>query len=245
MLIKPSAKIIAIIVVLYFSRILIINFKRKAMLIIYFSLSLVLVQACGIKYQFGNFTISYIDVVTAHNYLFSKAKCIEKGEKFSQIINPRADYLFSNDMKTIIEIAKADRTEQLKNNKLNLFKAYFSNLWGNIFSGTFVVFDSKNILKTKYFISLKRCFYLISFAQNVFLTIIGLFLGVVGFVFYKNTSTFFLIASLCILYVVGTSGISGDQGDRFHIVIYPLVLILIAKFYQKLIKPTSEPLHKY
>ncbi len=232
MLIKPSSKIITVLLVLYFSKILISNFKSKAMLLFYFSFTLVVVQASGIKYQFGNFTISYIDVVTAHNYLFSKAKCFEKGEEFSQINNPRADYLFSNDMPTINNIAKSDRNEQLKNNKINLIVAYFSNLKGNILRGTFVVIDAKNVLKTNFFEISKRVLYLISFAQNLFITIIGLILSVLTILFYKKQQSFFIIISFFILYVVATSGISSDQGDRFHLIIYPLILILGAKFYQ-------------
>ena len=76
------------------------------------------------------------------------------------------------------------------------------------------------------------------------LTFISLILELLGIFFYKKANTFFLIVSFFILYVVGTTGISSDQGDRFHIIIYPLVLILLANFYQKLIKPPSEPLHK-
>ena len=247
MLIKPSSKIIAVIVILYFSRILFLNFKSRAIIVLYFSLSLVLVQALGIKYQFGNFTISYIDVVTAHNYLFSKAKCIENGTVFSQVGNPRADYLFSMgvNMEAQNQIAKNDRADQLKNNKINIIKAYFSNLKGNILRGTFVVIDTKNVLKTSFFDFSKRIIYLTSFAQNLFLTLIGLILGIFFTIKYKMKDLFLVTVSFFIFYIVGTSAISSDQGDRFHIVIYPIILILIAKFTQNLIfKPISEPLHK-
>ena len=41
------------------------------MLVLYGSITLCFVQAAGLKYQFGDFTISYIDSVTFHNYLFN------------------------------------------------------------------------------------------------------------------------------------------------------------------------------
>jgi hypothetical protein len=144
MLVKPASKFIAVIIVLCFLKILISNYKQKAMALLYLSIFAVLVQVFGIKHQFGNYTISYIDVVTIHNYIGSKAKCIEKGIIYSQENNPRADYLFQFKVFQQNEIAKRDFKEQLLTNKINLFKAYIDNLKSNVSHGSSAIIDCVN-----------------------------------------------------------------------------------------------------
>jgi hypothetical protein len=49
---------------------------------------------------------------------------------------------------------------------------------------------------------------------------------------YKQKGKSVLMAGFVILYTVLLSGVSCSQGDRFHLVIYPIVLILLAHFVQ-------------
>ena len=62
---------------------------------------------------------------------------------------------------------------------------------------------------------------------------------------YKQRKATFFVAFF-ILYIIILSGISCGQGDRFHLVTFPFVILLLAKFLSetKLFKPFFEPLQK-
>jgi len=232
MLIKPGSKFIAIIVLGYYIIPLILNFKTKAMLLIYASVLMCLLQGFGLKHQFGNFTISYIDSVTFHNYLFSKADCYRNNVEYTQINNPRANYFFSLEVKQQKEVANKDIKEQLFNNKINIGKAYLHNLFWNSATGTIIIPLYDNKLNKSNFETIKSSLYVISKYQNRIMTVLGLFLSMLAIILYYKKDSFIVIISLLTLYIIGISGISSNQGDRFHLITYPFTLILIGCIYK-------------
>jgi len=246
MLVKPASKFLAIVVVLYFITTLVQNYKKRAMILVYLALLAVAIQVVGLKYQFGNFTISYIDGVTYHDYICSKAKCLEQGKEYHQMGNPRADYLLALSFKDQKAVAEKDLIDQLKNNKTNLIKAYFMNLMGNSAHGCYIILECKNKANTNYFTKASRILYLLSALQNRIFSVFGFLLAILYIIKNRKTNVFYAFVGFLIVYIIGISGISSDQGDRFHMVIYPLLLILAAKYLQEknLIKPPSEPLQK-
>ena len=132
MLIKPGSMFLGVIFFLYFIKEIIKNFKSRSILFIYGSLFLIAIQVVGMKAQYGNYTISYIDCVTYHNYLCSKAVCIKEGKQYNQINNPRAEYLFALPSFTEQKkVALEDLKYQLRFNTFNLIKAYFSDVIEN------------------------------------------------------------------------------------------------------------------
>lgn len=234
MLIRPGSKWLAIVFSLYFAKILFQNYAHKAMLFIYGSWLLVAVQCAGLYYQFGNFTISYIDSVTYYNYIGSKAMCLKEGKDYQQIDNPRANVLLH--LKTrdeIVKVAKADLIEQLKSNKVNLLKAYLYDVYDNTVSGSATVATLENKKNTTFFEASKTFFFFISTWQNRLLTLLGVVLALYYFFKKYKTEVFFAMISTYVLYIVAVSGISSTQGDRFHLVFFPIVIILSVKLFKE------------
>jgi hypothetical protein len=246
MLVKPASKFIAILVVLYFIKTLVQNYKKRVMILVYLALLAVVIQVAGLKYQFGDFTISYIDGVTYHDYICSKAKCLEQGKEYHQMGNPRADYLFTLPIKDQKALAEKDLIDQLKNNKTNLIKAYFMNLIGNSSHGCYIILECINKANTSYFTKAGRTLYVLSALQNRIFTVFGFLLALIFIFKNRKANVFYAFVGFVIVYIIGISGISSDQGDRFHIVVYPFILILVAKYLQEKnwIKPPFEPLQK-
>ena len=242
MLIKPGSKFFAILLLFYFSKILFLHFKQKVMLLLYASILLCFVQAAGLKYQFGDFTISYIDNVTFHNYLFSKADCYRKGIEYKQLDNPRAEYLFTKKVHEQKKIAKEDILEQIQNNKINLIKAYFHNFTWNSLSGNIVVKSYSNLSNSPSYSKIQHVLYWISKYQNRMMTIFGIVLSLLTLLKYYRKDFFLFFTALLVLYIIGISGISSDQGDRFHIITYPFTLILLANYLKT--KPFFAPPQK-
>lgn len=238
MLIKPGSKFLAILFLLYFGRVILKNYKSKYSLVLYASIGMVLLQCAGLKYQFGSFTVSYIDSVTYYNYLGSKAVCVEYGKEYSQMNNPRAEYLFSLDTEQQKRLASDDLKQQLQYNKLNLAKAYVLDVIENTKTGNTCIEDCRNVGHTANFSFWNKLFMTLSKWQNRCFTVLALFLSLYYIVKQHKRDEFgFLIAGY-IGYIIATSGISCGQGDRFHLVTFPFVILLLVRFLrqQKLVK---------
>ena len=201
---------------------------------------MVFVQCAGLKYQFGNFTLSYIDSVTYYDYLGSKALCFKLDQEFSQMDNPRTLYIYSQECKVQKKIAFEDFKQQLQFNTLNLVKAYFSNCIDNASSGNVCVEDCKNVKNSTNFQFWKDLIFNLSEWQNRLFTFVGFcFAFFYLFKSYKKEIIFSFI-SFFILYIMVLSGISCGQGDRFHVITFPFVLLLLAKFRSEMIVLKSE-----
>ncbi len=239
MLVRPGSKWLAIIFLLFYMKEFIRYYKTKAAFLVYGSLFLVTIQCAGMKYQFGNFTISYIDSVTYYNYIGSKAMAFKNGKEYDMSKDPRTFYIFSLKPSQIQEVAKKDLLLQLQTNTGNLFDAYCSDVYENTISGNIPLSDCKNVKNTSYFNFWKELLFAVSQWQNRIFTILGLLLASVYFFRSYKKEAYFSLVSVYVLYIVASSGISCSQGDRFHLVIFPFVLILLAKWYTLKAKPNK------
>ena len=233
MLIKPSIKFFAIVIFIYFGKKLITNYKSKSMFFIYFSLMLITFQYIKMKYDYGNYTISYIDSFTYYNYLGSKAFYFKTNDTLNQNNNKRANFLANFSYPEQRNIATKDLLNQIRNNKINLIKAYISNLSENTKTPNTTISTLKNLKNNSYYHSLKKCLIIISKYQNRFFTIIGFILALYYLLYYYKQDYVCSLIGLYILYIIVVSGVSCSQGDRFHIVFFPFVIILMARFYNK------------
>jgi hypothetical protein len=240
MLIKPGSKFLAIVIGLYFVKEIVGNYRSKSILFLYGSFLLIGIQVIGMKAQYGDFTISYIDGVTYHNYLCSKAECFKNGQEYSQINNPRAEYLFGLVFTEQKKAAKEDLKFQVSYNFINLLKAYFSDVVENSKTGNACIEDCKNNNETSYFDFFKEAMYFVSKWQNRLFTMLGFLLAVFyGFKSYKNVNPVSFVAFF-IIYIYVLSGISCGQGDRFHLVTFPFVVLLLAKFVSERVVSTLK-----
>ena len=246
MLIKPGAKFLAIIITLFFIKEIIKNYKAKSSILLYGSVLMIMIQVVGMRVQYGDFTISYIDGVTYHNYICSKAVCFKEEKEYNQIGNPRAEYLFSLDFTNQKRVALEDLKNQIKTNLPNLVKAYFSDVIENSKTGNACVEDIKNKENKGGFDFWKQFVFNLTKWQNRFFTLLAILLA--GFYLckgFKQNKVYFFIAFF-IAYIIILSGISCGQGDRFHLVTFPFMILLLTKFLsdRKFFKPSSEPLQK-
>ncbi len=230
MLVKPGAKFLAIIITLFFIKEIFRNCKSKSMIFIYGSLLMITIQLVGMRVQYGDFTISYIDGVTYHNYLCSKADCFKNGEEYSQLNNPRAEYLFGLNFTEQKRVATEDFKHQIKTNFPNVVKAYFDDVLENSVSGNACIEDLKNHANRDNFSFWKSFVFEITKWQNRLFTLLAILLSAYFlFKYYKRESGYFFIAFF-ITYIIVLSGVSCGQGDRFHLVTFPFVVLLLAKF---------------
>ena len=230
MLIKPGATFFGIIIVLFFVKEILKNYKHKSMIILYGSMLLITIQVVGMKAQYGDFTISYIDGVTYHNYICSKAECFKNGKEYDQINNPRANFLFSIDFTDQKKVATEDLKNQVQNNFQNLVKAYFSDVIENFKTGNTCIEDLKNHENKTNFPFWKKFIFDITKWQNRIFTFLGVLLSAL-FLYnnFRKERAYFFVA-LFITYIIVLSGISCGQGDRFHLVTFPFVILLLAKY---------------
>ncbi|WP_309641391.1 hypothetical protein [Flavobacterium sp.] len=232
-LIKPGSIFLAIILTLFFGIKILKKYQSKAIYFIYGSWLLVLMQCAGLKYQFGNFTISYIDAITYYCYLGAKAEAIETNQDFEKVWLERTHFIYNQDPPISKIMAKEDLIEQWQTNKINLGKAYFLNLLENASTGSTPIQDCKNITNKKYFIVSKKVLLGISVWQNIIFSIVAIFLATYLLLACYKSDPYYSIVSFFILYTIFSSGISCSEGDRFNVITFPFVLILMAKCFSK------------
>lgn len=224
-----------------------INFKKilisKYSLMLYLSVFILLGHMYAMKKAYGNFTLSYIDTYTYYNYLGTRADCLKNNETFVQGNNYRYRYFISLSSSEGKKEAIKDMEYQLINNTSNFFKAYFINLKynSNVGSGYFYAYSNNN--NDSNFEDYKTLFRGLSRFQNIFYTLTGLVLA--AYCLFKSKVTYLRETAFIVLYIIFISAISSDQADRFHIVVYPLILILIAGFISERFKPFAEQPQKY
>ncbi len=229
-LIKPVSKGLTILVMVVFIYSMKQLIRSRWSLLVYVSVFTLLFHMYDMKKNYGDFTISYIDTFTYYNYLGTHADCLKNNTEFLQCQNPRYDYFAALPFPESKKVALEDFKYQALNNTGNFAKAYFINLFYNSYRGNGYFYEFRNIDNSPSFEMEKTFFRGISKLQNIFYTLIGLCLSVYFLLKNKRKLHITTMPSLFILYIFLVSGVSSDQGDRFHLVFYPFVILLMAKF---------------
>lgn len=229
LLIKPILKFFILIVFVFYFKDFIRMLKSKFSFFLVIPIILVFFQMYSLNKDYGNFTISYIDTATYYNFLGTKADCFKNNTEFEQGKNKRHYYYAKLSPTVGKSVAIEDLKNQLKNNKLNLLKAYLSNLYINSTKGSASVFACENIKKKQYFQKILFLFKASSKITNIIFTFLGISISILIITTWKKNEGFIKLVALAILYMFFISGISSDQGDRLHIIFVPLIIILICK----------------
>lgn len=230
-LIKPGAKFLAIVLILFYSRTLLKNWYKASNAFICLPLLMIVFQCVKMKEQYGDYTISYIDGVTYYNYLGNTAMTLKTGETFKEGLKKRGDYIFSLPYTETKEVAANDFKDQLKNNKINLVRAYFSDIIYNSKMPSGYFDFCVNLKGKSYYEKTKSAMIVISKYQNRIFSVIGLILALYYFLRSFKKADICTLISFYILYTIAISGISSHEGDRFHIVFFPFVILLMGKLY--------------
>ena len=216
------------------------NWSIKRILILIVPAFLILFQMIKMNEQYGNYTISYIDAVTYYNYLGSKSIGLKNNKILNQNSNKRADFIFNQTYKNQKNIAYQDLIYQIKNNTYYLVKAYIDDLEENTKTATSRLQNLKNIKNEKYFDEKIKLFSEITEWQNKLTTLFGLLLALYFTITYNKHNKIVFVFVLYFIYIFFISGISSTQGDRFHIVFYPIVLLLLLFFLKNIKNITNK-----
>jgi hypothetical protein len=230
MLIKPASILLTIgTFVLLGHKTLLKVLLDKTSIIIYLSIVLLFTNLQSMKSNYGNYTLSYIDAFTYYNYLGTKADCYKKGTIYNPCNNNRYTYFNKFSLPESKKIAFKDFKYQISKNTFNVIKAYLGNIFANSvgLSSYLRFYENKN--NESNFEIYKIFFKGVSRIQCLLYTLSGMVLSIY-FLYKKKTDKIIKIVAFSIIYIIAISGISSDHEDRFHLVIYPLILILLANF---------------
>lgn len=228
MLIKPASTFLALATVIWFAPLLWKYRWTTAILPLYAASLLVLLQMVGMRFQYGNFTVSYIDAVTVHNYLSSRAICLSEGTEFSQENNPRAEAMALLPPMLQKQRATRDIKIQLKNNFSNVVSAYIGDVSDNTSHGAYAIKDCKAESRSAGFEGRRDFLYSLSIGQNRLLTPLGFLAAFVVLLRWRRLPFYVVVAAFVVVYTVLLSGVSCGQGDRFMVPLYPFYLLLLA-----------------
>jgi hypothetical protein len=221
MLVRPGMQFFGFLFLICHLPLLWKNRAKRIFWPVYGVLLLIAVQFAGMKHQFGNARLSYVDVITYYNYVGSKAACLAEGHTYQQLKNPRADYFYTLSYTDRVVVAKADFYAQLKQHPQLLLKAFFLNVYENSTTGSIVASDSA-LGKEHAWVNTFAQIQNVVFSSMGF--VLALFFTVKGMIRKQWNPTFWM--ALWVLYTLLSSGISSDQGDRMHLVCYLVIGVL-------------------
>lgn len=227
-LIKPVSIGLALISIIFFIKNIEKIIFNKFSFFLIISFSLLFFQMYSLRKNYGDFTISYIGSITYYNYLGAKADCYKKGIEYLPGKNERTKKFTKCSSYDMIKMASNDFKNQLKNNTVNLFKAYLFCIYSNSSKGNYIVSECKNINGTNYFNFFRFLFKAISKVQNIFYTISSVLISIYVLINFRKIEKLYVIVSIFICYIFLISGMSCFQCDRFHIAFFPLAILLFA-----------------
>jgi hypothetical protein len=226
-LVRPGIVFFVILVLLFFYKELLKSILSKSFILILLAVFLLAFQMISMKSKFGDYTFSYIGDVTYYNYLGSKAICFKENKVLNQSTNSRAAYIFSLDYANQKKVATQDLLSQVQFNTKNLVLAYIDDVEENTKTGSSNLLIVENKNKSVGFDLIVKIAQELSEWQNKLLTLFGLIFSIVLILVHKKVPKIILFFCTYFFYVFLISGISSSQGDRFHVLFYPFVLILI------------------
>jgi hypothetical protein len=238
-LIKPVAAALVVFALADFGKSMWVHKFSRWNVFILISMAIVFFQLQTMKQHFGNYTISYIDSFTSYNYLGTRADCLKTNTPFVQCDNERYDYFTSLSLPDQKKAAVRDLKMQLTDNTRNLVEAYGIDIYTNTFKGCQAIYEYRNNKKTSYFDNFRFLFRALSAMQNTVFTLLGLLLACY-FLIRKKAPKLAVWCSGMIVFVFLISGISSEQGDRFHLVFYPEIIIVMAFCYQGIVQKRAS-----
>ncbi len=226
-LIRPGIIFFVVLILLFFYKELLKSLLAKSFILIILVVFLLVFQMIAMKAKFGDYTFSYIGDVTYYNYLGSKAVCFKENKVLNQSTNSRATYIFSLDFTNQKKVATRDFLSQIQFNTKNLVAAYIDDIEENTKTGSsnLLILENKN--QSIGFNLIVNIAKELSEWQNKLLTLFGLIFSVLLVVLHKKVPKIILFFCAYFFYVFLISGISSTQGDRFHVLFYPFVVLLI------------------
>ncbi|MGK4567477.1 ArnT family glycosyltransferase [Flavobacterium sp. 3HN19-14] len=225
-LVKPISSELVILLLLYFIRKIKHLFWNRGAILMLCSVLLISIQLFAMKKQYGSYAISYVNTFTYYNYLSTKADCLKNNIEFKEGKNERAVIFNELSHSAQKSAAAADFGQQLKHNFINLIKAYCVNFYSNTTKGSVAVAVCENKNQANYYDFAVFFFKALSKLQNIILTFTGILLSCYCLLRKKIVSSDKLLGA-AVLYFIAMSAISCNQGDRFHIVIFPFVILLL------------------
>lgn len=191
------------------------------------SLGLILLQAWQIHSHYGKFSVSLIDKITWYNYLGAETEAISTNRALSEVKAERMKIWDESSWLEISEIGSADMKRQIKLHPSLILKEFVLNIAENAVGKSAGLAAAKDFNGSSVFKPIQSSLLTLSILQNLFMVVTAILIGF--YILLKkrmlNVATFLAMGTIA--YIIFTSGISFKAGDRFNVVFYPIVLMVV------------------
>ncbi len=216
----------------------------RSMTLLALSLVILFMNMSMMRSQYDHFTVSMIDKYTWYPYIGAQVEADLTGNTLKEVKEQRhlelREWGPSHDL---TGAASADMKDKISGHFGLVVSIALKNVWNNLTSESSPMRDIllQNNGGFWHLLLLKASMY-----QNLILSLFGVI--VTGLLMLRKRQLGFWFILLVIGYTIVTSGVSFWQGDRFHLVFYPLSVMVIMIFLSesKLIRrwfPSLAPEH--
>ena len=204
-------------------------FFNKKIIIFNASILIIVIQLVLMNSNYGSYTVSYIDKTTWYLYLGAEAKAEALDIDFREERKNRDDIIEDLSWNEKKNMSISDFKNQLSNNISNIIKEYSSNLLENSIAGNTEIL----LLRDKTQSYTLQILHVLSRIQNLFYTITFLITGAYLIFNFRRFNPIILVLATIPSYIILTSGISFWQGDRFNVVLVPIIIFLLVTVLRK------------
>lgn len=220
-LVRPGFYYLAILSLIYS----VIRYQGKAFRHIFFSVSvlLLIIQCSWLKLTFGDFKPSYIDSITWYLYAGAKVESELTGKTMDEVVTERNVEMSSLSNRDREKLSKKDLKEKLTHHTGLVYQVLQQSRLENTYSGCYA-FNAINLYHPN---EAKQ-----KLGEKLFNKTIDQNRNAAPFLFWLTLFTLIFVRRIHIVllfcmgttwYITITSSISFWQGDRFNMVLYPLI----------------------
>lgn len=199
-------------------------------------------QVYQMQQQYGNATVSYIDKVTWYFYISAQIQADEEERPYKEIAAERREKYQNFSWARIHQHASADLKYLLITSTPELFHKALGNLWDNAKAASYPFTRLSSVVENPVQSLINQAYALLSRLQNLLSVVLTVALGLL-FLARKLPNHPIIGFSVWFgAYTLITSSISFWQGDRFNLVLFPLVVLMFGLLY-KSVSTKNRPNH--
>lgn len=208
---------------------------RKSLIVFCISILLVGTQFYSMGKHYDNYKLSYIDSYTWYIYLGSQSQ-FEYSQSDIDISKNRYEEIGKIDYKEMAAISTDDMVHQLKDHPGIILKELLFNSYNNCNNCCGFIQTIYSLRSNQ---SLDPFFIKISHYQSKFYLSVLVLSLLFLLTRIKKLPLFIFFAASFVLYNSILSGFSFGQGDRFFIISYPLIILIVAFLINEFSSPTN------
>ncbi len=213
-------------VIIVMARNTLMKYSKTCISLFVISILSIAIQNAAMYREYGKLSTSFIGKITWYQYLGAETYASVKELPFDAVQERRTELLSMLTIQEKIERCDDDIKSLVSSHPTVVLREWGGNITENSTAGSALLLLIKQKSTKPFEADVSGLLYAATKIQNILFTLIFLASAALILIDLPKLRPALILLASMISYVMLTSGISFRQGDRFHYILYPLILIL-------------------